>query len=149
MASWAELEAAAPEIASAGRELLHRDGHGKAMLATVRDGEAPRIHPISVGIVRDELCAFIFRSAKLDDLVNDGRYALHAHLDPNAPNEFLVRGRAREVTDEAFRAIAVSGWSFSPDESYRLFAFGIESALIGRRDSADDWPPRYERWDAG
>ncbi len=94
------------------------------------------------------LCAFIFRSAKLDDLVSDGRYALHAHLDPDVPNEFLVRGRAREVTDESFRATAVAGWSFSPDESYRLFAFGIESAVIGRRDSANDWPPRYERWDA-
>ncbi len=45
MASWAELEAAAPGIASAGRELLQRDGHGKAMLATVRDGASTADSP--------------------------------------------------------------------------------------------------------
>jgi hypothetical protein len=132
-------------MARTGRDLLCGEGR-KAMLATVRDGEAPRVHPISVGIVADELCAFILASAKLDDLVSDGRYALHAQLDPQEPNEFLVRGRAREMTDADFRAAAISGWPFSPDDSYRLFAFDIESALAGRRASADDWPPRYERW---
>jgi hypothetical protein len=36
-----------------GRALFYGEGHGGALLATIRDGEPPRIHPISVGIVGD------------------------------------------------------------------------------------------------
>ena len=39
--------------------------------------------------------------------------------------------------------------SFQIDETYRLFAFGIESAHLGRRDTPDVWPPAYERWAVG
>ena len=148
MASWAELEASEPELAAAAHDLFFRTGSGKAMLATVRDGGAPRIHPITVGIVDGELVAFILRSAKLTDLETDGRYALHAHLDLDAPHEAMLRGRAREVTDSALRTAAVAAWPFTADEGYRLFAFDISSALHGRRDSAHDWPPMYRRWEA-
>ena len=149
MATWADLEAAAPEIAARGRRLLYRSGQGEALLATVRDGDTPRIHPINVGIVGGELVAFILRSAKLTDLAEDGRYALHAHPDQAAPSELMIRGRASEVTDPDRRAAAGAGWPFDVDETYRLFAFGIEFALYGRRDSPDAWPPAYERWRAG
>jgi hypothetical protein len=149
VASWAELEAAAAEIAASGRRLLYRNGSGDALLATVRADQPPRIHPITIGIVGGDLLAFILRSAKLTDLADDGRYALHAHVDPAAPSEFLVRGRAREVTDPAIRAPIAAGWAFEADESYRLFAFGIETALFGRRDGPDDWPPIYARWTEG
>ena len=46
--TWAEFEAAAPALAARGRELLHRGDAGEALLATVRDDEPPRIHPINV-----------------------------------------------------------------------------------------------------
>ncbi len=149
MATWAELEAAAPEIAAEGRRMLLRSGDGRALLATVGGEAPPRIHPISVGIVDGDLQAFILRSAKLDDLLADGRYALHAHYDPAAPSELMVRGRATEITDAARRAAAVAVWPFTADEGYRLFSFGIESALFGRRDTPNDWPPQYRRWSAG
>ena len=149
MATWADLEAAAPDIAVEGRRLLYRSGEGEALLATVRDGAAPRIHPINVGIVDGELVAFILRSVKLTDLSEDGRYALHAHIDPAAPSELMVRGRATEVPHVERRAAAAAFWPFEIDETYRLFAFGIEFALYGRRDSPDAWPPAYERWRAG
>ena len=149
MATWADLEAAAPEIAARGRRLLYRSGQGEALLATVRDGDTPRIHPINVGIVGGELVAFILRSAKLTDLAEDGRYALHAHVDQAAPSELMIRGRAIEVTDRDRRATAAAGWPFDVDETYRLFAFGIESAHLGRRDTPDVWPPAYERWAVG
>jgi hypothetical protein len=32
------------------------------------------------------------------------------------------------------------------DESYTLFEFSIETALLGARATADDWPPRYASW---
>lgn len=149
MATWAEFEAAEPELAATARALLAPDGGRRAMLATVRGSDAPRIHPISVGFAGDQLVAFILPSAKLTDLEADGRYALHAHYDPRTPHELMIRGRVREVIDPALRANAIASWPFEPDETYRLFAFDIESALLGRRATPDDWPPSYDRWTAG
>lgn len=146
MATWAEFEAAAPELAAEGRRLLYRDGQGQAMLATVRDGEPPRINPITVGIVGGRMQAFILHSPKLVDLEMDGRYALHSHHDPAAPSEFALRGRARLVEDAAVRSTVAADWAFEVDDTYRLFEFSIESALVGRRPTADDWPPRYASW---
>lgn len=148
MATWAEFESADPELAGRARAMLTPSGGGRTMLATVRGEEAPRIHPISVGIVGGELLAFIFPSAKLTDLEADGRYALHAQYDPRAPHELMLRGRTREVTDAALRAKAIGSWEFEPDDTYRLVAFDIESVLAGRRDSPSDWPPIYQRWNA-
>jgi hypothetical protein len=98
MISWGEFEAAAPDLAAEGRRLLYSNGHGEALLATVRADEPPRVNPISVGIIDARLYAFIIiRSAKWLALEEDGRYALHTHLDRAAPHEFSVRGRARLV----------------------------------------------------
>lgn len=146
MATWSEFELAAPDLAATARGLLYRDSSERAMLATVRGDASPHINPISVRIVGDELCAFILPSAKLTDLTSDGRYALHAHLDPKAPNELLLRGRVRELTDADVRTAAIAAWPFEPDDEYRLFAFDIETVLVGRRDSPNEWPPRYSRW---
>ena len=146
MASWEELTDAAPKIAGRGRELLYRSGAGEAMLVTVRGDGLPRIHPINVGIVGDRLVAFILDSPKARDLEQDGRYALHAHVDPQAPHELQLRGRAHLVTDATVRANAVAVWPFEADASYRLFELDIESALLGERPTADDWPPVYTRW---
>jgi dipeptidyl aminopeptidase/acylaminoacyl peptidase len=148
MVSWADFEAAAPDLAAAGRGLLYREGHGEALLASVRDLAPPRIHPITVGIANGGLYAFILGSAKRLDLEVDGRYALHTHQDPQAPSEFALRGRAHAVDDEAVRAGVAADWSFDVDETYRLFEFAIDSALLGVRDSPDEWPPRYTSWTA-
>jgi hypothetical protein len=144
-ATWAAFAAAAPELAEAGRQLLYRLGGGDALLATVRDEQAPRIHPISIGIVEGGLFAFILASAKRTDLEQDGRYALHSHPDVVAPSEFALRGRARAI-GEPIRAAVARGWPFEVDDSYDLFEFLIDSALYGSRPTADDWPPVYTTW---
>ena len=147
MTDWSTFAAADPELAAGGRALLERGGHGTGLLATVRPGVPPRISPVSVAIVDGRLLVFvIIGSAKERDLLEDGRYALHAHLDPVVPHEFQVRGRASELKDPAARAAAVAAWSFDVDEGYRLFALDIEHALLGERASADDWPPAYHAW---
>jgi hypothetical protein len=147
MTTWAEFEAAAPDIAAAGRRLLYRSGHGEAMLATVRgSAEPPRMNPISIGIVDGRLHAYILGSPKLVDLEQDGRYALHSHHDPAAPSEFAIRGRARLVEDDAVRSAVAADWSFEVDDTYRLFELSIDSALLGVRPTADDWPPKYTSW---
>jgi pyridoxamine 5'-phosphate oxidase-like protein len=147
VATWAEFEAAAPDVAAAGRRLLYRDGRGQAMLATVRgEDEPPRMNPITLAIVDGRVFAFILESPKLGDLERDGRYALHSHHDPAAPSEFALRGRARLVADAAVRAAAAAEWEFEVDDTYRLFEFSIDSALVGHRPTADDWPPKYTSW---
>ena len=103
LATWADLEAAAPAIAAAGRAVLCRSGEGAGLLATVRGDAPPRIHPINVGVVEGGLYAFLLDSAKRRDLAEDGRFALHAHQDPTDPTEFSVRGRARLVSAGEWR----------------------------------------------
>lgn len=149
MVTWAAFEAAAPELAAAGRHLLHRDGDGAALLATVRGPDLPRIHPITVAIVAGRLYAIILRSAKGRDLELDGRYALHAHVDPLAPGEFELRGRAELVAPGPTRTAVAAGWPFSVGPDDQLFEFSIESALVGARSGPDAWPPRYTAWRAG
>ena len=147
MATWAELETSAPELSSGGRQLLKARG-GEAMLSTVRGDEIPRIHPVNVDIVDGRLYVFVIaRSPKRTDLETDGRYALHTHVDPAAPDEFSVRGRASHVTDALVRARVGSGWAFGVDDGYALFELSVASVLVGRR-AGDEWPPRYTSWRA-
>ena len=101
LASWGEFAAAAPDLAAPGERHLDR-GQGAALLATVRGAEsAPRIHPVTVGIVDGGLFVFLLDSVKRRDLAEDGRYALHAAQDKAAPDEFSVRGRARLIPQTA------------------------------------------------
>jgi hypothetical protein len=147
MATWAEFAAAAPDIAAEARRLIYARGDGEALLATVRGDDLPRIHPINLAIVDERLYAFVIaRSPKRLDLELDGRYALHTHQDPAAPAEVGLRGRARLVEDEAERGTVAAGWAFGVDDSYTLFEFSIESALLGARATPEEWPPRYSSW---
>ena len=147
MASWAEFKASAPELAERGRALLFRSGAGDGLLATVAGAGLPRVHPVNVEIVDGRLMVFVqAASSKLRDLEADGRYALHAHVDPAVPHEFLLRGRAREITDGPLRTRAVESWSFAASDGYVLFELGIEHALFGERADADSWPPHYTSW---
>jgi hypothetical protein len=142
-----ELERAAPHIASAGRQLIYRNGEGEALLVTVSGDEAPRVHPVNVGVVDGHLYTFVqARSAKRADLDEDGRYALHTHMDPAAPHELMLRGRAVLIDDAALRSTIAADWFFKVSDTYPLYELLIEHALLGERPTADDWPPRYSSW---
>jgi hypothetical protein len=145
MVSWAEFESAAPDMAAQGRRLIYARGDGQALLATVRGDDPPRIHPVNVGVVEGRLYAFLLRSPKRADLADDGRYALHTHQDPADPGEFSVRGRASLVEDASIRESIGASWSFTVDETYLLFEFSIDSAVLGLR-GPDEGPPRYTTW---
>jgi Pyridoxamine 5'-phosphate oxidase len=149
MASWTDFEAAAPVVAAAGRELIYRSGDGEGLLVTVRGDEPPRVHPVNFGVVDGHLYTFVqARSAKRRDLDEDGRYALHTNIDPAAPSEFMVRGRAVLVEDETTRRAIAADWFFNVNESYPLYELLVEHALLGVRPTADDWPPVYSSWKA-
>jgi hypothetical protein len=146
-ARWADFAAADPGLATAGARHLNR-ANGAALLATVRGADAaPRLHPVTVGVVDGGLFVFVLDSAKRRDLEEDGRYALHAHQDQAAPDEFSVRGRARLVPAGAVRDRVAAGWFFEVDDTYWLFELRLETAILGER-AADEWPPRYTRWSA-
>ena len=146
-AGWGGFVSAAPDLAASGVRLLDR-ANGAALLATVRGEAAPRIHPVTVGIVDEGLFVFLLDSAKRRDLVEDGRYALHSHQDIAAPDEFSVRGRAKLVPPGQLRDRVADGWFFEVDDGYWLFELRIETAILGER-AANEWPPRYTRWSAG
>ena len=103
--TWSDLEAAAPDLATEGRRLIYARGDGEALLATVRGGELPRIHPVNVAIVDGRLYVFVIaRSPKRGDLEADGRFALHTHQDPAAPSELLhvtCRERVGHAADDS------------------------------------------------
>ena len=147
LASWGDLAAADPDLASAGARHLDR-GQGAALLATVRGiDSAPRIHPVTVGVVDGGLYVFLLESAKRQDLVEDGRFALHAAQDKAAPDEFSIRGLARLVPQGPLRDRVADGWYFEVDDTYWLFELRLQTAILGER-AATEWPPRYRRWSA-
>jgi hypothetical protein len=133
-------------MAARGRELMYRTGDGEGMLVTVRGDSPPRVHPVNAGIVDGHLYTFVqAKSSKRRDLDADGRYALHAHYDPQAPHEFQVRGRARLVEDEATCTAVAAVWFFNAKD-YPLFELMIDHALLGERPTSDDWPPVHTSW---
>jgi hypothetical protein len=147
VAGWADFEAGAAAMAREGRAVLYRSGAGEGMLTTLRGEGLPRTHPVNVAIVDGRLLVFVQdRSAKARDLLEDGRYALHGMQDPAVPHEFLVRGRARPITDADLRSEALAVWPFRPSADYPLFELEIAHALLGFRPTADDWPPQYTSW---
>ena len=50
------------------------------------------------------------------------------------------------MTDAPTRQAAAADWFFTVPESYPLYELLIEHAVLGERDSASDWPPRYRSW---
>lgn len=144
LATWEDLAATDPALAAVARSLLERSGTGEGLLASVRLDTPPRIHPVNVAIVDGRLVTVVLAgSAKAVDLLVDGRYALHAHQDPAAPHELLLRGRAIRVTDPAERARLVARWAFEVPADAHVLDLRIEQALLGERADPDAWPPAY------
>lgn len=149
MATWAEFEAAAPEMAEAGWRLFSHPGFGFGYLATVRRDGTPRLHPINPLLAAGRLVAFIVPSPKLGDLRRDGRYALHSTGAENVDDEFCVSGRAEVAQDRWLRDAALAACHFMPGDDHTLVDFSVDSALWAHYSTPPSWPPAYTRWAAG
>jgi hypothetical protein len=113
---WAELEAAAPELAAAGRRAVER--YGFVFLGTLRRDGGPRISPVAAHFVGGRLMlALIPRSRKARDLARDPRVCLQSPIaDPDEPgDELKLNGRVvdadpgqRAATADAIERAA--GW---------------------------------------
>jgi hypothetical protein len=121
--SWAEFEAAAPEIAARGREVLERWGF--VFAATIRSDGTPRVSPVDVRLVGGQLIlVMIGGSHKVRDLRRDGRVTVQSPVtDPEDPGaELKLRGHVKPIADAARRGgiadavQASSGWR--PSDSW-------------------------------
>jgi hypothetical protein len=103
VATWAEFEAAAPELAAFGRKLM--PGIPLAYLATIRPDGGPRLHPFCPIFTEGRLYGAIGgHTPKARDLRRDGRYVIHALPGLPSDDEFSLRGDAREADDPSVRA---------------------------------------------
>ena len=131
--TWAELEAAAPEVAAPARELLERWGF--VLAGTIRRDGTPRISPVEAHFVGGELVVVMIRGTlKARDVLRDARVVLNTPIaDAASPGaELKLRGRAVEVDDrERRRAVADavetrSGWR--PHDDWHVFAIDLDDA---------------------
>jgi hypothetical protein len=129
MATWAELEAAVPDLAEAGWNLLSR---GIAYLATVRPDGGPRVHPVTPIRSGDQLYVSLARTTvKHGDLRRDPRFALHA-LPGEDDEEFYLSGVTRQEPDPTIKRQAHEDAIFTPRDEDPLLAFDIDRCLWSR-----------------
>ena len=128
MATWSDLEAAAPEIAAAGTRLLER--FEVAYLATVSKAGWPRVHPFCPALADGRLWAFIMEeSPKRPDLDDNGRFAIHM-MPGDEDEEFYIAGRASRQGDAALRELALAAMPYDDaDDRHILYEFCPRHAL--------------------
>src|SRR6059058_2507135 len=110
MATWAEFEAEAPELAGAALDRLR--AHKHLTIATLRRDGSPRISGIEFEIVGGDLqLGSMWQAVKALDLQRDPRFALHSGSDdpPAWSGDAKLSGEAEELTDpkrrlETFRS---------------------------------------------
>lgn len=132
--SWKEFEEDSPELASLGFEKLNRVITYLAM--SKKDG-SPRLNPVTPFIENGMLFMFTEPSSpKIQDLRRDGRYVMHNAVSREGPLiEFLVSGKAEEISDPAVRA-RTERIAAVPvvDDSYALFEFQVKRVLVVEYD---------------
>jgi hypothetical protein len=141
---WGEFDIEAPDLAAFGAERL---AAAPAYLATVRDGGAPRVHPVTPIIGEGRLFVFMEpTSPKGDDLRQRGWYALHNGVPDQhgSGGEFFITGRATLIEDPEVRLVAVRAANYEPADRYILFELGVAEV---RCNGYGDVPlPAKRRW---
>lgn len=143
MKNWSEFAQAMPDLATFGNARL---GTGVAYLATVRADGGPRVHPVTPIIGNGHLYVYMEpTSPKGHDLQRDPRFALHCAVEnqDGGGGEYLIRGQAVSITDEATRAEYDSHAPYTPKARYVLFELLLErvSATTYENDS-----PVHQHW---
>lgn len=150
MASWHEIETAAPEFAAAVRGYM--DAHQHKTIATLRKDGSPRISGTEATFVDGDLWwGSMWQARKALDLQRDPRFALHSGSDdpPAWKGDAKISGRAVEVEDDAaFRAlVAAQGHEDVDMGQAHLFRADIgEVSLVQINEAGDElvievWTP--------
>jgi hypothetical protein len=154
VAQWTEFSRLRPDLAQAGTELLYQFGLGLAFHATSRADGGPRAHPICPLLTISGLFAFIVPSPKREDLIRDGRYAMHSFPSDDDEDAFFITGRAHRVVDEEVRAALADqyarerGMTEPPADlgAWTLFSFDVETCLLTRTTGHGDPAPKHTVW---
>ncbi|MBK6562571.1 pyridoxamine 5'-phosphate oxidase family protein [Candidatus Amarobacter glycogenicus] len=151
MTSWGEVAEQAPELADACLRLLRGDGATTAYLATVRNDGGPRVHPVMPVVAAGNLYVFVVTmSWKYQDLLRDGRYALHSSPSIGDAEEFYITGPARQVAVSETREMvrAACDQQLGAHDFEALFELGVDRVLHTRWanwGTRDAWP-HYLKW---
>ncbi|MGZ6273004.1 MAG: pyridoxamine 5'-phosphate oxidase family protein [Candidatus Limnocylindrales bacterium] len=147
MASWSEVEAAAPELAAAVKRYF--DAHVHKTIATLRADGSPRISGTETQFRDGELwIGSMPHSRKTTDLQRDPRFALHSGSDePSAwSGDAKISGRMAEITDAALVA-DINGTEVGPSHLFRAEIERISTvSLNDKRDKLiiESWRPGRE-----
>lgn len=141
MATWHDIETAAPELAATARGLL--DAHQHKTIATLRRDGAPRISGSEATFVDGDLWwGAMWQSLKARDLQRDPRFALHSGSDdpPGWNGDAKVAGRAVEVDDDVAKAALVRAQGNGGGElgEWHLFRADITEVSVVRPTEAGD-----------
>ena len=142
--SWQNFSTGEPILAVLGRGLLH----GKiAFLATTKPDGSPRLHPVRPFIGENHLYLFINRkSPKRQDLLRDGRYALHGSVfqTNEVSTEFLITGSAQSADSSVIREAAFRVVGHDLPDQQALFVLSVDSVLVTEYD--ENRKPKRSRW---
>lgn len=143
MASWAQFQAAAPDLAAKGEERF--DASGLVLLGTLRKDGRPRISPVEPVITDGRLyLGMMWQSTKALDLLRDPRCVVHNTVSDRmgTDGEFKLYGRAEPVHDADDRErycqalFAKIEWRPEGDE-WHLFAIDIDEAVFQQFGAAE------------
>jgi Pyridoxamine 5'-phosphate oxidase len=131
MASWAEFEAVAPELAARVRARL--DAHVHKTLATLRRDGAPRISGTETQFVDGELwIGSMWQARKALDLQRDPRFALHSGSEdpPVWSGDAKLAGVVEEITDPE-RVREINGEAAAAGQSHLFRLDLLEVSTVG------------------
>ena len=146
MTAWGAFAAAEPELAAFVAERLRA---APAYLATVREGGAPRVHPVTPVLTAEGLYVFMEpTSPKAADIRERGWFALHNGVpdDAGTGGEAAVSGTGHPVDDAAVRAAVAAAASYDPAERYVLFE--LRPTEVRGNGYGDITLPERRRWRA-
>ena len=147
MLTWAELEAAAPDIALRGRELLDRFQF--VLVGTLTKDGSPRVNPCEAYVIDGHLLLNMMpRSLKALDLLRDPRIYVHTPVTSKdgTEGEFKLAGRAstlesrelRDKLDDLFWQMI--GWRPASDSHYfEILAARVAYHRYGTEEIAVRW----------
>jgi len=153
VASWAELEASAPDFAEAGcRLLVGHDGVAIGFLACVSAHGLPHLSPVCPIFCGDQLYLSAgAHTPKASDLRATGVYVLHAFLGAR-DEEFQIAGRALLVEDPTERSAVHAAIRFAAfQRADPIFRLAIDRALwvYWERVGQPDTKAVRRRWQRG
>ncbi len=129
MISWKAFKSEKQDWANAALRIFSPTDDSIGFLATVSKDGRPRMAPVCPIFTTEGLYLSASRKTpKCFDLINDGRFVLHAFLGEN-DEEFQLSGNARLITDTEERSYAHSLITFQFDPDDDLFELMMDRAL--------------------